>query len=132
MSSFTFYVVFKSLVLQECFCGLQKGQTKTISLCSWTTFAFWICGKVHSPGSTIFEQNIHDLLARLNCATVAFQAVPCKDPLPTLNSSSVGQSLFQSLLLSQVSRFSTLLLALHTYSDFSLKISISIALLPAY
>lgn len=99
MSTFAFQVVFKSLVLQECFCELQKGRTKTISLCSWTTFAFWICGKVHSPGSTIFEQNIHDLLARLNCATEAFQAVPCKNPLPTLNSSSVGQSLFQSVFV---------------------------------
>lgn len=99
MSSFTFYVVLKTLVIQECFCELQKGQTKTISLCSWTTFAFWICRKVHSPGSTIFEQNIHYLFARLNCAAEAFQAVLCKNPLPTLNSISVDQSLFQSVFV---------------------------------
>lgn len=33
-------------------------------------------------------------LARLNCAAEAFHAVPCKNPLPTLNSISVDQSLF--------------------------------------
>lgn len=50
MSSFKFCVVFKSPVIQDCFCELQKGQTKPIYLSSWTNFTFWICRKVHSPG----------------------------------------------------------------------------------
>lgn len=94
--SFAFCVVFKSI--QDCFCELQKGQTKPIYL-SCKSFTFWICRKVHSPGSTIFEQSTHDLLAKLNCVTEAFQAVPCKNPLPTLNSSYVDQSLVQTLLI---------------------------------
>lgn len=83
MPSFMFYVVFKSSVSQDFFCELQKGQSKPIYLSFWTASTFWICRKIHSPGSTIFVQNTCDLLARLNAAAEAFQAVPCKHPLPT-------------------------------------------------
>lgn len=56
MSSYIlFYVILKSLVIQECFCKLHKGQSKNISLCSWTTFALEICRDVNSPGFIIFK-----------------------------------------------------------------------------